>query len=189
MLGISLLMRYDARPGISGRAPARWPDGTSIREASHDKLTLVMMAHPRCPCTRASLSELELIMARCRRRLEARVVFVTPPGTACEWAQTASWRKAASIPGLEVSVDAGGAEARRFHAFTSGQVFLYDQRGVLAFSGGITPSRGHVGGNAGQDAIVALARAQAPPTHATLAYGCSLFDPGSCAMGDTICTR
>ncbi len=39
---------------------------------------------------------------------------------------------------------------------TSGQVLLYDPSGRLAFSGGITAARGHVGDNAGSDAIVGL---------------------------------
>ena len=49
--------------------------------------------------------------------------------------------------------DDDGAEARRFGAETSGQTLLYDARGALAFSGGITGARGHAGDNAGRASL------------------------------------
>ncbi len=52
--------------------------------------------------------------------------------------------------------DDDGAEAKRFGAETSGQTLLYDERGTLAFSGGITGSRGHAGDNAGRASLLAL---------------------------------
>ena len=41
---------------------------------------------------------------------------------------------------------------------TSGQVVVYDAKGALLFSGGITAARGHMGDNAGRDRITALLR-------------------------------
>lgn len=51
------------------------------------------------------------------------------------------------LPNPEVQI------VRRFGAYTSGQVMLYDTDRRLAFNGGITGSRGHEGNNKGRQAI------------------------------------
>jgi hypothetical protein len=53
---------------------------------------------------------------------------------------------------------------------------LYDARGALLFSGGITGARAHAGDNPGRSALVALLNRQSG-THAstTNVFGCSLF--------------
>jgi hypothetical protein len=48
----------------------------------------------------------------------------------------------------------------------------------LLFSGGITASRGHAGGNAGESAIVALVNHQTPAQTETLVFGCALANRG-----------
>jgi hypothetical protein len=58
---------------------------------------------------------------------------------------------------------------------TSGQTFLYDARGTLLFSGGITGARGHAGDNAGRASIVALLNRAGAATTSTNVFGCSLF--------------
>ena len=46
-----------SRPGGDPEAPARWPEASAlVRNA--DGPTLVLFAHPKCPCTDASLAEL-----------------------------------------------------------------------------------------------------------------------------------
>ena len=72
--------------------------------------------------------------------------------------------------------DLDGAEARRFGAETSGHTLLFDLDGNLLFSGGITQSRGHAGGNAGESAIVSLVNTRTADRARTLVFGCSLFD-------------
>src|SRR5215469_11881826 len=80
------LLRYDyeSRPHESGTVPARWPAGSKI-EREHDRATLVMFAHPRCPCTRASIGELALLMAHGQGRLRAHVMFFRPVGSSDAW--------------------------------------------------------------------------------------------------------
>lgn len=139
-----------------------------------------MLAHPLCPCTRASLGELSLVMAKAQGRLDAFVLFLKPEGTGKDWEQGELWRAAAAIPGVTVLRDEGGAQAERFGAVTSGQVLFYDAGGTLRFSGGITAARGHAGDNAGRAAVEALLGADAPPRegmagHAV--FGCALDDP------------
>ena len=132
--------RYDNTPGSAGQAPAGWPAASRIQRTP-GQATLVMVAHPKCPCTRATLEELTALMAQSTGKVTAHVLFFKPADAGDEWAQTALWRTAAAIPGVTVSADAGGVEAKRFGGETSGDTFLYNADGRLAFHGGITAAR------------------------------------------------
>ena len=60
--GLAWLMAYDNTPGTAANAPGGWPAGTTLaRDAAGP--TLVMLAHPRCDCTRASIGELAELLA------------------------------------------------------------------------------------------------------------------------------
>ena len=171
--GTTLLWRYSTAPGMAAEPPSQWPQESRIR-LDPKLATLVMLAHPQCPCTRASIEDLDRLMARLEGRLAVHVLFVTPPGAPEGWEQTDLWRSAAAIPGVAVMRDEDGAEARRFHSPTSGQVILYDAAGRLRFNGGITPARGHAGDNLGSSAIVALLEHESPAATAAPVFGCSL---------------
>jgi hypothetical protein len=173
--GMTVLWRYSTAPGIPAAPPAEWPRESRIRP-SPDLATLILLAHPRCPCTRASIEELDRLMARLDGRLVAHVLFVTPTDAPDGWERTDLWRSAAAIPGVDVVRDEDGAEARRFHSPTSGQVILYDAAGRLRFSGGITAARGHAGDNLGRSAIVELLEGDSPTATATPVFGCSLLE-------------
>ena len=155
--GLGVLWNYANVPGRTAAPPARWPSDSRVRPAI-DRATLVMLAHPHCPCSRASVGELDKLMAQAPGRVSAYVFFLKPEGTSDEWEKTDLWQSAARIPGVNVVVDEGGREAKRFHAVTSGQTALYDVAGRLLFSGGITSARGHAGDNAGRSAIVSILR-------------------------------
>src|SRR5688572_8896975 len=176
--GLWLLWGYENTPGIAAEAPRQWPIESRMRPDTHHP-TLVMLAHPHCPCTRASIGELASIMAHSQGRLRAYVLFIKPEGTSKNWEATDLWRSAANIPGVEVVPDSDGIEARLFRAATSGQTVLYDPGGRLLFSGGITQSRGHFGDNAGQASIVSLVNSETPNQTETSVFGCPLFDPQS----------
>jgi hypothetical protein len=174
--GLLALADYASRPGEPASAKGQWPTGASVPLAA-SRATFVMFAHPRCPCTRASLGELERIMERCQGRLETHVLFWQPAGAPANWAHTDLWSRAAGIPGVRVAADVGGRETARFGARTSGQTFLYDGLGCLLFSGGITALRGHEGDNAGADAVVDLVTTGCGALRAAPVFGCSLFTP------------
>lgn len=185
--GVGLLWSYNSTPGAAAAALERWPAGSRIRPAA-DRATLVMLAHPRCPCTRASLGELARLMAQARPgRVAAYVLFVKPSGFADGWEQTDLSASAAAIPGVTVVRDDEGVEARRFRAATSGQTMLYDAGGRLLFSGGITGARGHEGDNAGRAAVVSLLNADEAGQAGTPVFGCPLFAGESeCSTGEEV---
>jgi hypothetical protein len=173
--GLGYLLVYDYTPGKSSvLTPQSWPGRTPH---SPDRPTLVLFAHPKCPCTRASIDELARLMTQSQGLVDARVVFFHPAGTGEEWARTDLWQSAAAIPGVKVEADEDGRQARDFHATASGHVVLYDVRGRLLFSGGITESRGHSGDNAGQAAIVDILHHRPTNTHSTPTFGCALSSP------------
>ena len=125
-----------------------------------DRPTLVFLAHPQCDCTRATLGELAEVLARTSQPPKTYVLFLRPTLFDAGWEQTALWQTARSLPNVTVLRDDDGAEAKRFGAETSGQTLLYDERGTLAFSGGITGSRAHAGDNAGRASLLALINRQ-----------------------------
>lgn len=173
--GLRTLFAYEHRPGAVGVVAKRWP-GLQVQLAS-DRPTLVMVAHPLCTCTRASMTELAQIMAAEHDKIAAYVLFITPENPDPNWNDTSLETEAAHIPGVTVVRDVDGAEARRLGAETSGHTFLFAPNGRLLFTGGITGSRGHEGENAGEDAIVSLLRNQTAAIDQTYVFGCALNDP------------
>lgn len=183
--GSRVMLKYESTPGPAGVVSQIWPSGSTIQRAV-GRPTLVMLAHPRCPCTRASVGELAQIMAESQGKLSAYVVFMKPSGSGADWDQTDLYRSATKIPGVTMVSDADGIEAHRFGAETSGHTLLFGADGRLLFSGGITASRGHAGGNAGESAVlVAINDASLKPAR-TMVFGCSLIrqpakgDPAVC---------
>lgn len=182
-----LLTAYSKFPGNAGSPPIHWPSESQI-SLETSRCTLIMFAHPRCPCTRASLGELELLMARCQGRVTAHVLFLKPHGTTEDWAKTDLWRTASAIPGVTVHTDGDGTEARRFHSETSGHTMVYGQNGRLMFQGGITISRGHAGDNPGRSALAAVLEHNSSNQVMTAVFGCSLL-ASEAGKGDVVCKR
>ncbi|MGH9675279.1 MAG: RedB protein [Bryobacteraceae bacterium] len=170
--GLAVLADYSYQSGSAARPQARWP-GSAFFSLERDAATLVMLAHPHCPCTRASIGELAKLMARAQRRLRGHVLFLRPAGFTEGWERTDLWASAEAIPGIRVWSDPEGREARRFGGRTSGQVMVFDSAGSLIFDGGITIARGHAGDNPGAMGI--LARLDGRPAFArTPVFGCAL---------------
>jgi hypothetical protein len=181
-VGLGLLWNYENAPGPPTAPPSRWPAASRIPLAT-DRATLIMLTHPHCPCTRASIGELARLMAQAQDRVTAYVLFLKPAGFSDDWEKTDLWQSAASIPGVSVIADQDGVEADRFQAVTSGQTVLYDTEGRLLFSGGITGSRGHSGDNAGRSAIVSLLNTGEAAAAKTFVFGCPLSGTNSECRG------
>lgn len=158
---------------VGDEPPGLWPAASTLLRRG-DAATLLMLVHPQCPCTRASLAELGRLMDETRDRVRAYVLVVRPPGVPDSWARTELWGRAAAIPGVSVHMDLDGEEARRFGAVASGHVLVYDAAGRLRFRGGITGARGHEGDNPGRS----RARAAILESHDAgegPSFGCALL--------------
>jgi hypothetical protein len=167
---------YDNRPGVSARAVANWPEASRLDRVA-DRPTLVMVVHPRCDCSRASIAALAELMARATVRPRAFVAILKPDGLSEDWDATGIRQAAMRIPGVKVIRDEGGVEARSFGAETSGQTYLYDASGRLLFSGGITAARGHLGESVGRTAILARLDHEPASVSTSSVFGCSLSSP------------
>jgi hypothetical protein len=176
--GIVALERYKAAPSAQAEAPEQWPAGSALgRDAA--KPTLLVFAHPKCPCTRATMKELARLAARLGPAVFVQVELVKPEGTGVDWPKTDLWAQAAAIPGARVAVDDRGVEARRFGSSTSGQVLLYAPGGELLFHGGITIARGHEGDGPGAERIAELVKTGHTALAEAPVFGCPLHDEGA----------
>jgi hypothetical protein len=174
--GMNTLWAHQNTPGPAATAPARWPVSSSIKPEP-GKPTLVLLAHPQCPCTKATLAELAVLMTRCQGRLAACVLFIKPTGMPDRWEKTDLWRDAAAIPGVTVSADPDAGESKLFGARTSGQALLYSPDGRLVYSGGLTISRAHHGDNPGLSALSRWVNSGDADRQAWPVFGCPLDTP------------
>ena len=174
-VGVRFVLIYEHSPGTVGETPKTWP-GESRVQRSTDFPTLVMMVHPHCPSSRASVIALSLLLAQVQGRVNANVLFVRPLGVPENWEKGELWLSAAKIPGVKLSVDHDGIEASRFGSTTSGHVMLYNTNGQLLFSGGITASRGDSGESDGRSAMVALLMQGQAAKDETPVFGCPLSE-------------
>jgi hypothetical protein len=175
-IGMLLMGAHAASPGDAGSVPARWPAGGAVRLDGR-RPTLLIFLHPRCPCSRASLDELAIILDRCGDRVSAHAVVFRPRPEREHWPPSPIDAALAEIPGPAVHPDRGGDEARRFGVATSGHVLLYDTRGDLVFSGGITPGRGERGDSVGRAALLGRITGERRESPEPPVFGCSLRTP------------
>ena len=168
LAGFAALMRYATTPGAAGPAAVMWPTA-SVLTPDPQRANLVVLAHPRCPCTRATMDELERLLTRCQGLVAVHVLLYRPHASPENWEKTDLWQRAAALPGASVQADDDGIQAGLFGAATSGHVLLYDRDGRLLFSGGITNTRGHAGASDGADAILSLLTGAIPGPIATTA--------------------
>jgi len=175
---VSRMWRYEATAGPHTSLAATWP-ATSAIPRPNGKQMIIMFAHPRCPCTRATLHELLRIVSRARVSVKVYIVFYSPPNASAEWKGGELYELARSIPGAIVSTDVGGVESRRFQATTSGQTLLFSSNAQLLFTGGITAARGHDGDNDGEDALLSLISGGHSGQVEYPVYGCAIRDSGS----------
>lgn len=171
--GTIAVARYKGAPGEASNPDSEWPQVSSVRPSA-GVANLVMMAHPKCACTRASLGELAKLMTDLNGKVKATVLVLKPAGTEPGFADTDIVARAREIQGVEVVLDEGGREAERFHAKTSGDTVLYSAEGKLLFHGGITQARGHMGDNAGRRRITELVRNQVSDRTDAPVFGCPL---------------
>lgn len=174
--GMWRLAAYSAAPGAGSAAPADWPAETTLaRDGAH--FTAVVALHPECPCSKATVEQLDEIVAQSAGRLRVHALFVALPGLPEPVENSELWQRAQRIRGVELHQDSAGADAQRFGARTSGETQLYDPAGRLVFRGGVTLARGHAGDNPGQAAILNLlaGKITAPKPITMPVFGCALW--------------
>ena len=171
--GFYKLYLYSTTPGTVGSVQALWPQNSGI-ERNTQKALLVVFLHPDCECSRATLAELQMIRPQVEEKINFVFVFFKNTQSNLSSDVSELWKTATQFQFARSLVDQDGKIASEFGAETSGQTFLYDQKGHLVFQGGVTGMRGHVGDNIGKDAILSFAHTGTPLTSHTPAFGCSI---------------
>jgi len=177
-VGSNALLEYDFTSAQAASPPLASPPSATATTAP----TLLMFAHPQCPCTRASIEALREILAHKDIAISAQIHFFSPVGATDAWVQAENWQAAAAIPGLSLRRDMDGATAARYQARTSGYCVVYDVAGTLQYAGGLTISRGHRGPSPGADAVLQVARGAVPHRHTAPTVGCTLLNDTGAAL-------
>jgi hypothetical protein len=174
VVGLVAVMDHESTPGRAGWSGDHWPASSRIPRAP-DRPTLILFAHPRCPCLSASVAELARILSRVAGRVSVFVALRAPNTPQPGWEPSDLLERLATLPDVHLIQDPGGDEAVRFGAQTSGDVLLYGADERLLFRGGITPGRGHEGNNPGRNAIIGLISGGSSGLSEAPVFGCPLF--------------
>lgn len=169
--GLSLFWQYKGT-GQQPSAVNTWPHDTGIQLEGQEP-TLLMFLHPRCPCTRASLQELERVLREAGKAGATFVVY-QPEEAELGWQVSPLIEAIRAWPEAKIVWDERGEIAAKFGAATSGQVQLYRPNGACLFNGGITRMRGHEGINAASEQLLAALQGKQSTLAPTAVYGCAL---------------
>lgn len=172
--GLHALYDHENKPGLVASAPAHLPEAAFL-ELAQDKPRLLMFIHPKCPCTRASLRELDRLRSEVgQTAMDVTVVVMTGQAPELQF-ENGLGMQAQAMTGVHIVKDDRGQLAAQMGVWTSGQVLLYDTQGELQFAGGITPSRGHEGDNLGRQTVRDFVlHARQPEQATTPVFGCAI---------------
>jgi hypothetical protein len=176
LCGFVVVGNHAARAGDSADPGFDWPESSNlVRSKLHP--TIVMVVHPHCPCTRASVAALERLLARSRRQADVTAFIFNPSKPAADWTDDSDTvARLRAMKTVRTVVDVDGRLARLFDAKTSGQVLIYGAGGKLRFAGGITSGRGHEGDCESSDAALRTLEAAPPVAVRTEVFGCPIAE-------------
>lgn len=173
---VGSLQAYAGQAGRAGNA-AGWPSALGPAPAAP---TLLVAVHPRCPCTAATIDELAGVLGRVPSPPRV-VALVFAPERSERWPETTRvTRRLRDELQAELVNDPRGDLAAAIGAFTSGHVVLFGSDGRPIFRGGVTPSRGHGGPNAGATALTDLLCGRAAATSSSAVFGCPIRGDDAC---------
>src|SRR5713226_2476071 len=170
--GYAWLLRYSFAAGKASASPPAIPSSVAS-PAPSARAQLFLALHPRCPCSRATLSELAKILSRAPEACDVTVLMYKPEGEPDSWMAGALLDNCRRMS-CRVRPDADGRLAGSLGSFTSGGVVLYDAKGRLRYQGGITASRAHEGDNAGKQAVIAILRGHHDSQKPMPVFGCPI---------------
>lgn len=173
MCGFWKALEYERSAAHVATPPDEWPVvGAPTRDPARP--TLLLFVHPKCPCTRATLRELDRLLARQPGQLTVYAIFLRPETVSPGWEQTELWTYACEIPGVRAIADERDKWRKMFQMSSSGECLLYGRNGKLRFHGGITAGRGHEGYSESQTLLNAAISPESAPLRRTAVFGCGL---------------
>lgn len=172
-IGHLVLFEYEMTASPLADTKRIFPE-KSVVQLARGRQNIILFIHPMCPCTMASVDELAELMHVGQEDAIGTVIALMPTELKSEWSSQPVFSALKRIRNVSISYDSDGSQAATFGATTSGHVLIYDGRGVLQFSGGITASRGHSGDNANLQAAKNIILDRNPKFATTPVLGCAL---------------
>lgn len=169
-VGLSVAIGYSYIPGAVPQHLRR-PASSQLTEIGKPQLLLFL--HPRCSCSKATVSELSRILPELKDTA-VTVVFNNPTADP-RWTEGELWTQVQALPKVRLVNDLGGVETKLYQVQTSGHAVLTDANGAIVFSGGITPSRGHQGESEGKTFLQSWEKLQTKESLFSKVFGCGLF--------------
>ncbi len=160
-------------PGKGGASPNRFPSVNRVA-LNNNKPTVLVFVHPLCPCTPATISQLETITTAAHI-----TVIQSGPAVGLNKPDTSHRSTQDHRLGRQMS-DASGELSRAFGAMTSGHVVAYSPEGELLFSGGVTPGRAMTGPSKGLTELREALQSHRRVSTSTDVFGCSIFGSACC---------
>ncbi len=173
LIGHTILFEYELTAGPLSDSKRIFPNRSSV-QLTHSRQNLILFLHPACPCSAATVDEFRELMREGEKDSIGTVVFFMPHDKESDWSVMPIISSVKRIPNVSPLYDADGSQAELFGATTSGHIFLYDGRGILRFSGGITGARGHTGDNQYFELAKKTILCKSPKFTTTPVFGCSL---------------
>lgn len=174
-IGSTAMLNHEFTAVPQANAPLTIPDTISSLDLEDKALTIAIAVHPDCPCTEASLEQLDRLLLRNSENIQI-IGLVRANAETIE--SNSYWQRLEALPNTHPISDPDGKIANQLGARVSGATIAYDANGILRFQGGITASRGHAGSSRGLDTLEAIARQLAPAELCSApAFGCSLENP------------
>jgi hypothetical protein len=171
---------FSENPPLTHRPVDRWPSQTALTR-QQGRPTMLLFLHPKCPCSRATLHELERLLTstsgKAVRAVDLIVVATVPEFPDESWLRSETVERVGQLANARLFIDPNGTEAARFGAVTSGLVMYFDAEGTTQYSGGITMARGHEGPSVGGECVTKILRGETAVAHEMPAFGCRLCLP------------
>lgn len=174
--GAGALSRYEFKGSVPAGLADQWPDNPVVR-LDTERPTLLMFLHPRCPCSAASIAQLDRVLTRYPGRFRVCVLIARPAGVPEHWEEGANLEAARRLPDSTLLLDQDGAIAQRYGAVYSGTVQAFGREGNRLFTGGITASRGHEGESLGSLSLLDIGAGETPSVAEMPVFGCPLMGP------------
>ncbi|MGV3615235.1 MAG: hypothetical protein ACO1SV_07865 [Fimbriimonas sp.] len=154
-------LQYETTPGRAGTAAASVAKG-------HE---LIVVVHPQCPCTAASLKAIRSLVAQATVpvRVHLKIVaYEREPGPPSKQPY------AAALPEADAAWITAAEAEKRYGAYTSGHIVAY-RNGVPVLTGGITAGRGVEGLSQAQLNLREFLNGKGNPSSAPV-FGCALSE-------------
>ena len=138
------------------------------------QVRIVMALHPKCPCTRRSLDELQSLLGIAPEKTHCTFLVGLPSSKSKTWMDTDTVATASGLPNVDIITDQDSARAKSLGLSRSGESLVINDAGQVVFQSGITAGRSCKMRNPSSDAVSEFLLHGTCPAITTPMFGCPL---------------